>query len=174
MHPQLHNYLERVKSQLRSLPQGKQDEEVQELHQHLLAIVESQKESGISEDEAVAAALRQFGPPRCVGRSLRKAWYSRLAQERKTTPINKFISAAIWALAFDTVVGMVVASIYGALAGAQIGSQLKHGVTPTGHFPGMEMWLAVVNIGPLAAGALGLLLALFGRLPAFHLERKVR
>lgn len=74
MHQQLETYLEQVKAQLKSLPLEKQDEEVRELRQHLLALVEVGMEIGDSEDEAVAAAIRQFGKAKRVGRALSGSW----------------------------------------------------------------------------------------------------
>ena len=77
MHKELESYLEQVKAQLKPLPAEKQDEELQEVHHHLQALVASRIEHGDSEDEAVAAAIRQFGNAKQVGRSLRQAWNGR-------------------------------------------------------------------------------------------------
>ena len=172
MHQQLEDYLEQIRFQIKSLPQDKQNEEVQELQQHLLTIVESRMEEGDCEEEAVAAALRQFGRPRQVGRSLRKAWHSRSNAEGKVTiPLNKFVSAGLWSLAFSTLSGMLAAFIYGGYAGLWFGLQSRRGIASSGDVPGMEVWIAVVNIGPEVMGLAGLLLALSGRLPTFHIKR---
>ena len=73
MHPHLESYLRRVENQLKNLSVEQRAEELRELGQHLQALVQEGQESGLSQSEAVQAALAQFGPYRRVGRELNKA-----------------------------------------------------------------------------------------------------
>ena len=69
-HPQLERYVETIASQLKSLPPAQRDEEVQEIRQHLDALVAGHCGAGLSEDEAVKLAIRQFGHAKQVGEEL--------------------------------------------------------------------------------------------------------
>ena len=77
MDKQLETYLAQIKAQLQSLPPQKQDEELQEIRQHLQALAANSMTRGLAENEAVAAAIRQFGDSRRVGRDLQQAWRGR-------------------------------------------------------------------------------------------------
>jgi hypothetical protein len=70
MHPQIEKYLEQVKGQLKSLPPAQSAEEIRELGIHLQALVEEGRERGLTESEAVKAAIAQFGSYRTLGREL--------------------------------------------------------------------------------------------------------
>jgi hypothetical protein len=73
MQPQIEHYLEQVKGQLKSLSPQARAEEVREMGVHLQALVEAGRDAGLGENEAVKAALAQFGSYRKVGRELNKA-----------------------------------------------------------------------------------------------------
>lgn len=70
MHPHIEKYLEQLKRQLKSLPPDQSAEEIREIGIHLQALVEEGREGGLCEDEAVRAAIAQFGSHRKVGREL--------------------------------------------------------------------------------------------------------
>lgn len=70
MHPHIEAYLAEVGQQLKNLSEAKHREEIDELKQHLLALVKEGQDKGLSEEASVVAALRQFGPPERVGRDL--------------------------------------------------------------------------------------------------------
>lgn len=77
INPQLETYLQQVKAHLKLLTVEAQAEELQEIRQHLQALVTAGMERGESEADAVAAALQQFGEPRKVGHALQQAWRRR-------------------------------------------------------------------------------------------------
>jgi len=74
MHKQLEDYLAKVEKSLSPLPQGRRDEELKEMRQHLLSTVELNQENEQTEDQAVAAALQQFGGHRELGARVVSAW----------------------------------------------------------------------------------------------------
>jgi hypothetical protein len=63
-------YLTQLSTQLKLAPHEWSGELRQELRQHLEALVAAHMELGSSPEEAVAAALRQFGDPVLIGRWL--------------------------------------------------------------------------------------------------------
>jgi hypothetical protein len=69
----LDEYLDECEAPLARLPITERDEWRDEARQHLLALVEAHVELGVSEEEAVEAALRQFGEPRQLGKKLAAA-----------------------------------------------------------------------------------------------------
>ena len=71
----LETYLREVSHQLRHLSASARAEELREIEAHLRALVlAGQQLEDTSQAEATAAALKQFGAPRRVGRNLQKAW----------------------------------------------------------------------------------------------------
>lgn len=74
-------YLQEVGAHLAKLPPAVRDEELRELRGHLLALVAAGCELNEGHDEAVQAALRQFGAPRRIGRDLMSAWKRRHLKE---------------------------------------------------------------------------------------------
>lgn len=74
MHKQLEDYLNEVAKSLGSLPPARRDEEMREMRQHLLNAVVIGKEQGQSENEAVLAAIEQFGTPQAVSKQIVSAW----------------------------------------------------------------------------------------------------
>ena len=71
-HPQLERYVETIALRLKSLPPAQRDEEVQEIRQHLDALIAAHRGAGLSEDEAVKLAIQQFGHAKHVGEELRE------------------------------------------------------------------------------------------------------
>ena len=72
--PELERYIAEIGMRLGALPAARRDEELRELRQHLTALVEGHRARGLSEDAAVAAALRQFGRAEQLGQDLHAAW----------------------------------------------------------------------------------------------------
>ena len=70
---QLDHYIETIEARLKSLSPARRQEEMQEIRQHLEALVAGHRIAGLSEDEAVEAAIRQFGHAEQVGQELSKA-----------------------------------------------------------------------------------------------------
>jgi len=70
---QLDHYLATIEGRLKRLPLARRQEEMQEIRQHLEALAAGHRIAGLSEDEAVAAAIRQFGHAEQVGQELDKA-----------------------------------------------------------------------------------------------------
>lgn len=68
MYNLIEDYLERLSLPLiRRLPYHERQRIRQEMRDHLLERVNELKAQGVSEDEAVAVAIKQFGPPEWVG-----------------------------------------------------------------------------------------------------------
>jgi hypothetical protein len=74
MHSLLEQYLSEVAVQLKPLPPKRRDEELREMRQHLLNAVTVNLEQGLTEDDAVAKALKQFGSPQAVAQDTVMAW----------------------------------------------------------------------------------------------------
>jgi hypothetical protein len=70
---QVEEYLSEVGQAMKRLPKETQQQEIEEVRQHLLALIEADQQMGISEEEATAAALRQFGAATQVGQAIRQA-----------------------------------------------------------------------------------------------------
>jgi len=68
------DYLDHVSAQLLALPQARRTELRREIGQHLRASAAAHEELGSAPDEAVRAAVRQFGDARTVGRNLARQW----------------------------------------------------------------------------------------------------
>lgn len=76
--PRLEQYVETIRLRLKSLPAQQRDEEVREIRQHLDALVAAQTAAGLSEDQAVDVAIRQFGHAAEIGNDLRQSQPQRL------------------------------------------------------------------------------------------------
>lgn len=87
MQNRLESYLEEVQAFMRAVPQASRGAEIAELRHHLLEAVAARQKSGASEEEAVEAALRQFGPALAVAQGIVRAWWrGRLLGWRSSTP----------------------------------------------------------------------------------------
>lgn len=92
----LDEYLSQIARELRALPAPAPADELREIEAHLRALVEAaQQLEDISQAEATAAALKQFGVPRKVGRNLRRAW-----QRKQPEAWWRAVVAPLFALAF--------------------------------------------------------------------------
>jgi hypothetical protein len=69
----LDRYIETIAARLKTLPAAQRDEEMREIRQHLDALVAGHRAAGLSEDEAVKVAIRQFGHAEQVGRELQQS-----------------------------------------------------------------------------------------------------
>lgn len=74
MHSLLENYLAQVEQQLNLLPVTRRNEELREMRQHLQDAAALNRERGQTEDEAVQAALEQFGTPETLSKKIIWAW----------------------------------------------------------------------------------------------------
>lgn len=70
----IEEYLEEVTQQLGSLPAERREEELREMRQHLDETVVNSRKQGLSEEQAVAAALTRFGTPKEAAESVIWAW----------------------------------------------------------------------------------------------------
>lgn len=75
---QLDHYIETLEGRLQSLPSTRRQEEMQEVRQHLEALAAGHRLAGLNEDEAVEAAIHQFGHAEQVGQELGK-----ISQQRR-------------------------------------------------------------------------------------------
>jgi len=69
----LDHYLAILEARLKNLPPARRQEEMLEIRQHLEALVAGHQRAGGSAEEAVAAAIRQFGHAEQIGQALNKA-----------------------------------------------------------------------------------------------------
>lgn len=76
--PRLDAYISTIGGRLKRLSSAQREEELREIRQHLETLVAGHLAAGISQDEAVDAALRQFGHAEEMGRELAGAWQQRL------------------------------------------------------------------------------------------------
>jgi hypothetical protein len=77
--PQVDRYIATLGARLRSLSPARRAEELREVRQHLDALVAGHLARGLSEEEAVEAALRQFGHAEQIGQQLQGALEQRRA-----------------------------------------------------------------------------------------------
>lgn len=75
--PRIERYIATLGARLRSLSSAQRDEELSEVRQHLDALVAGHRARGLSEEEAVEAALHQFGHAEQIGQQLHRAWAQR-------------------------------------------------------------------------------------------------
>ncbi len=67
-------YLHEVTKQLGSLPAERREEELREMRQHLHEAVANSRKQGLSEEQAVTAALTRFGTPQEAAETVIWAW----------------------------------------------------------------------------------------------------
>ena len=104
----LDGYLSQVARELRELPAQARADELREIESHLRALVLASRQlEDIGEAEATAAALKQFGVPRRVGRNLRRAW------ERRQ-------SEAWWRAVVSPIVGAIICTILSVICASGI------------------------------------------------------
>ncbi|HEY0738491.1 MAG TPA: permease prefix domain 1-containing protein, partial [Herpetosiphonaceae bacterium] len=63
-------YITPLNTRLRSLPQAQREDDLREVRQHLEALVAGHVMRGMSEADAIDAALRQFGRAEQIGKDL--------------------------------------------------------------------------------------------------------
>ena len=100
----IERYLEEVRSRLNILSEAERDAELAEVRSHLLALAQAHTELGIPEQEAMQAALQQFGDPKSVGTGLRRAWKQGLKQRLPGT----VLSAAGWAFSISLSSSLII------------------------------------------------------------------
>ncbi len=91
MHSLLEEYLAEVERNLAPLPSARRNDELRELREHLLYAVAASRQQGLSEDDAVRAALEQFGAPENIGSEVVSVW--RRGERRES--LRSFFGAAI-------------------------------------------------------------------------------
>jgi hypothetical protein len=101
---QLEAYLDECEAPLARLPVTERDEWRDEARQHLLALVEAHLELGRSEEEAVEAALRQFGEPRRLGKRLAAAMHRTSCSRAEAHRRGIVAWALSWNLGFAVLV----------------------------------------------------------------------
>jgi hypothetical protein len=80
---QLDEYIAAIGERLQALAPGRRDEELREIRQHLEALVEGYIAQGYGKQEAIVAALRQFGPVERIGAELRE-----VLETRRVAPLQ--------------------------------------------------------------------------------------
>lgn len=98
MHSLLEEYLSEVAAHLSALPPSRRNEELREMRAHLLSASEAYQELGDTEQEAVGAILRQFGPPAEVAAGLTHAWCRGQGAWQDVVKAGLFGVAALWSV----------------------------------------------------------------------------
>jgi uncharacterized membrane protein len=96
-------YLERVESQLTRLPSDRRRQQVEELRQHLDALIAQYEEVGVLPGEGVEAAIGQLGDPARLGRWLLREWRltERKAAGERHAPARYALKALVWTSLFS-------------------------------------------------------------------------
>ncbi|RYG72734.1 hypothetical protein EON80_03865, partial [bacterium] len=69
----LETYLHQIESHLKGLSAHEKEQQLQEISQHLEILIAGQQVAGLSEAEAMQAAIRKFGDPAEIGRDIIEA-----------------------------------------------------------------------------------------------------
>lgn len=72
--PQIRDYFIRLNAQCAKMPDAVLEDRRQELQFHLASLIDAQRADGVSEDDAVSAALVQMGDAAQIGRTLMRQW----------------------------------------------------------------------------------------------------
>lgn len=91
-------YLEEVTMQIGSLPAVRREEELREICQHLHEAVAVRREQGLSEEQAVAAALTRFGTPEEAAESVIGAWRRDVQRHERVMGLCQFFYILLVAL----------------------------------------------------------------------------
>ena len=104
MHNTLDKYLQAVAHELRGLEPEQRESELREMRGHLEAIVAQMMDGGVSEEEAVGAAIMQFGEARRVGRELQRGGGRQEPRWRVAAAVAGaailYLFLNVWSLAF--------------------------------------------------------------------------
>ena len=93
----LETYLSQIAHELRDLPAQARADELREIESHLRALVlASQQIEDVSHVLATNIALQQFGPPRKVGRNLRRAWERKQPEAWWRAVVALSLGLAMW------------------------------------------------------------------------------
>jgi hypothetical protein len=95
MHARLEEYVEEIGRRLRSLPAEEREREIAEIKLHLEQMAAGQREAGLSEDEAITAAIRQFGSAKSVGSGLQRTWRRGLPFRRDSLPVALLLALVV-------------------------------------------------------------------------------
>jgi hypothetical protein len=106
MHPnRLEEYLDQLERPLTALSPTARREWREEAHEHLQSLIAAHEELGSSPEEAVEAAVRQFGDAARIGRGLRSV----ARRRRRTTPADReALTMAVWNIGLAGVFGALM------------------------------------------------------------------
>lgn len=99
----LAHYTAELNRYLAEMPEAARHEEIAEIEAHLRALAEEQMARGLSQNAALAIAIRQFGPARTVARELLDAHCRPLPPEEGTFG-RALGTAALWLAAWSCVI----------------------------------------------------------------------
>ena len=115
MHSPLEQYLEEVTTHLHILPAAQRTDEVEEIRQHVEALVAARQELGHSREEAISQTLTQFGRAQTVGRQLARAYKRRFPSTRRSLAL-----ASVCALISCFGVNLLVSELFTRLGPAWV------------------------------------------------------
>jgi hypothetical protein len=91
----LEQYLDRLEQPLAALPRDVRSEWREEARQHLLHLIAAYEELGTPADEAVLAAIRQFGDPDRIGANLERPTLTLTRRQPSRTDESRFFRRAV-------------------------------------------------------------------------------
>jgi hypothetical protein len=101
MNPQLEAYLKRIEGHLKGLTRSEKEGEIREIAGHLNILIADGMESGLTESEAVEAAILRFGVPAEIGRDIVEA-----SGGQKMGLLHGILIGAVIGMAVLTAVGL--------------------------------------------------------------------
>lgn len=125
-HSRLEQYLDRLEEPLAAFPSEVRAEWREEARQHLLHLIAAYEELGTPPDEAVQAAIRQFGDPEHIGKNLQTATWKVTRQLSGHDAFRLLTSMSVQAAALGALlclpgaldhlsaIGVTLGAIYGA------------------------------------------------------------
>jgi hypothetical protein len=132
MHRLLEHHLSEVAAHLSAMPAARRNEELREMRAHLENAVAVNRDRGLSEGQAVSAALEQFGAPAAVGHETLVAWRRGEALRRRD-----FWGAAASVLVFSQAGVRLLTPLLLPLANGYLG---QNSLIPTAW-----LWLALLG-----------------------------
>src|SRR5687768_503567 len=107
MHSRLEEYLDEIDRRLQHVPSWEREEWREKARQHLAALAEAHEELGSTPEQALRAAIRQFGQPAHLAQGLDPA-----AGARTDRDASRHLAASAFTLGWYTIVTVFAMSLW--------------------------------------------------------------